>query len=510
VEARRRVSGLALAGWIALAFGAGSYTAVGRGGWFSAANLALGLLALAISAARAAQRARGTAPPASRGALLRGLLGVALVAAGGVAFERLADATGWQADWSFEQRQTVSPATRAALAELAPVEATLFRDAFDPRARSTRLLLRQLAESGDLSWREKLLDDAPEDVDRFEIRSSNSVVLAAGGRFEVVDRPSEGTIYEGLYRLRRHDLGLVYTARGAGEGELDRTDGAGYSGFAAALATEGYRVRELVMQTGADVPDDATGLLVVGPQRAWRPEALAALDRYLARGGRLIAFLDPGTASGVEGVLAEWGLASPDERVVDPASGALAGEAPGWNPLVFGYADHPLTRGLDDSRMTFFPGARSFAVRKPRPDDRVGAVAYASGRSWLTPASSFHPNETPAPPDGTAIGPHPVVAAGLYPREAGEARIVAFGDSGLASNHFLRTVYNLDLVLNAVHWALAREPEITIRPKAVVTGRLQLPLPVQDSFTMFQGVGLLLPELLLLGAAWAWARGRGA
>jgi hypothetical protein len=504
------VTGLALAGWIALAFGAGAYSAVGRAGWFSAANLALGVVALGVSAARAAIRARGSAPPAFRGALWRGLLGIALVAAGGVALERLASATGWQADWSFEERFAVSPATLGALAELAPVEATIFRDAFDPRVRSTRLLLRQLAATGSLTWREKLLDEAPEDADRFEIRSSNSVVLAAGGRFEVVDRPSEGTIYEALYHLRRRDLGLVYATRGAGEGELDRTDGAGYSGLGAALQTEGYALRELVAQTGADVPADAVGLLVLGPQRPWRPEALGSLDRYLARGGRVIAFLEPGTETGVETVLARWGMTSANDRVVDPASGPLAGEAPGWNPLVFGYADHPLARGLDDSRMTFFPGARSFVLRKPEAEDRVGGVAFASGRSWLTPAATFRPDRTPERPADAPPGPHALVAAGLYPRPAGETRLVAFGDAGLASNHFLRTLYNLDLVLNAIHWTLSRDPEITIRPKATVTGRLQLPLPVQDSFTMFQGVGLLLPELLLLGAVWSWARGRGA
>jgi hypothetical protein len=43
-----------------------------------------------------------------------------------------------------------------------------------------------------------------------------------------------------------------------------------------------------------------------------------------------------------------------------------------------------------------------------------------------------------------------------------------------------------------------------------VSGRLQLPLPLQDTFEMFQGVGLLLPELLLLAAAFTWARSRSA
>ena len=38
-----------------------------------------------------------------------------------------------------------------------------------------------------------------------------------------------------------------------------------------------------------------------------------------------------------------------------------------------------------------------------------------------------------------------------------------------------------------------------------MTGRLQLPLPLQNTFTMFQGVGLLLPELLLRRRRWLGA-----
>jgi ABC-type uncharacterized transport system involved in gliding motility auxiliary subunit len=103
-----------------------------------------------------------------------------------------------------------------------------------------------------------------------------------------------------------------------------------------------------------------------------------------------------------------------------------------------------------------------------------------------------------------------LVAVGSYERSPRETRVVAFGDADVASNQYLRTLYNLDLVLNAVLWASEREPDITIRPKAVVSGRLQLPLPLQNTFTMFQGVGLLLPELLLIAGVLAWARARSA
>jgi hypothetical protein len=505
------VSGLAVAGWIALAFGAGAFYALGEASWFSRVNLALGALALAAAAVRAVLRARGAAAPAFRGRVALGLLGVAAVLAAGVGLERLASASRLQLDWSFERRFEVSPAVREALAELGGVEATLYFDPFDPRVRSTRLLLRTLEASGGLRFRERSLDASPEDADRFGISSSNSVVLMRGERFETVDRPSEGTLYEALYRLRDRGLGVLYVASGAGEGDLGRGDGAGFSGLAAALQTEGYRVRELVTAAAAEIPGDAAGLLVLAPKRLWLPESLAALEGYLARGGRLVAFLEPGTTSGVEAVLARWGLRSPDSLVVDPASRTAAGETPGVSILVFHYSEHPVTRGLDPARMTFFHGARPFELHKPEAEDRIGAIAYSSPRSWLAPSPGLAgAGPAPAQPEDAVPQRYPLVAAGSYTRGGGETRIVAFGDVELASNHYLRAHYNLDLVLNAVHWALAQEAAITLRPKAAVTGGLQLPFPIQNSFTMFQGIGLLLPELLLLAGAWTWARSRSA
>jgi hypothetical protein len=508
------VSGLALAAWIALAFGAGAYYATGSAGWFSTANLALGALALAAEALRALARARGAAAPGFRGVALRGLVGVLAVVAAGVGLERLASASKLQFDWTLERRFEISPAVRDAIAELAArggVDATLYRDPFDPRIRSTRLLLASLAAAGPLRVREKLLDESPEDADRFAIDSSNTVVLELEGRSETVQRPTEGTLFEALYRLRGDRRGALYVASGAGEGELEREDGAGYSGLARALQTEGYRLHQFVPAAATEIPEDASALLVLAPRRPWLPGALAALERYLERGGRLVAFLEPGAESGIEQVLARWGFDSPDAPVIDAASAALPGELPGVNPLAFHYAAHPVTRGLDRGRMTLFHGARSFRVRKPRVEDQVGGIVMASERAWLSADTAAAARSAPpVPPAGRLETPPALAAAGSYRRGERETRIVAFGDAELASNHYLRALYNLDVVMNAVHWAAQQEPAITIRPKAAVSGRLQLPLPVPDTLTMFQGVGLLLPELLLLAAAFAWDRSRSA
>ena len=73
----------------------------------------------------------------------------------------------------------------------------------DPRRRATALLLDQLARDRNIATHERDLDSSPEAEDVYGIGSSNSVVLELAGRWELVERPSEGSLYEALSRLTR-------------------------------------------------------------------------------------------------------------------------------------------------------------------------------------------------------------------------------------------------------------------------------------------------------------------
>ena len=60
------------------------------------------------------------------------------------------------------------------------------------------------------------------------------------------------------------------------------------------LADLNYEVKDLgLVDLAVDVPADATVVLMLGPAQALAPEELAALDRYAAKGGRLLVALDP-------------------------------------------------------------------------------------------------------------------------------------------------------------------------------------------------------------------------
>ena len=505
------MAALTAVGLVALAFGVGAYY-MGEGlGVFAAANLLAGGAVLLVSSALALRRLRrgGSRRTPTTGLADLGWVLAALAVAVGA--ERGFDRSGMAFDWTADSRYSIAPATREALAALpGRVTLTLFHDAADNRSRSTRLLLQSLARAGPIDVQERHLEDASDEADRYGVGASNTVVVALGDRFEIVERPTEGTLWEALQRLIGTRRAVLYVARGEGEANFERSDASGYSGLAAALQNEGYAVRELVMPALQRVPDDAAAVLVLGPHRALRDTSLAALQAYLERGGRLVAMLEPGVESGLEALLERWGFALPDGVVVDPASGPVQGDPPGVDPIVFEYGKHPVVRGLDPSKMTFFVRARPVPVaHKPEPDDELRALAFSSKRAWVAhDVDAVQHGLAPERPADASEGYQPILSVGRYPRAAGETRIVVFGDADFATNHYLRSLYNLDLVVNAVHWAAAQESAITLRPKALTPD--QFPLTPQQSLQMLYGVGLLIPEACLIIAALLWARRRNA
>ncbi|MCP5060750.1 MAG: hypothetical protein GY937_28985 [bacterium] len=509
--------GVILCGLVMLAFGAAALSGSSESTWFSQLNLFGGALLLAGAFVHAIFRVRTASAPAFRRPTLIVVGRVILAFVAAFAIERAANWSSVQLDWSFENKYEVAEALQVALDDLCEdfeLTARLYFDAQDPRIRSTRVLLRTLGSQSCLEFDERNIDDHPEDEDRYAIGSSNTVVLVVRQdgkeRYETVERPTQGALFEALFRLRQLQSGTVYVARGAGEGDFSDMGETGYSGLTAALRTEGYAIKQFVSAAAREIPADADVVIWVRPERGLPEQALAALRRYLRNGGRLVAMLEPGVEGGLEPVLAEWGLESIPGVVVDPASGELEGVPKGLAPLVYRYSSsHPVGRGLGGNRMTFFKGVGSFHLRKPEIGDRIRGIAFASPRSWITPdVEALRHDQAPPEPDGVNRDYWPLVVAGSYEREAGQTRIVAFGDADIASNHYLRALYNLDLVVNAVHWAAEQTPRLTIRPKEGISGKMQFPLALQNTLTMYQSLGLLLPELLLLTAALLWARTR--
>lgn len=76
------------------------------------------------------------------------------------------------------------------------------------------------------------------------------------------------------------------------------------------LTQQGNSARDLGAAEGlaAEVPSDASAVFILGPQRPFLPEELAALERYRKRGGRLLVALDPDGGQDLPELLGPLGL----------------------------------------------------------------------------------------------------------------------------------------------------------------------------------------------------------
>ncbi len=252
-------------------------------------------------------------------------------------------------------------------------------------------------------------------------------------------------------------------------------------------------------------------LVVAGPERDLLPAELAALERYLERGGRLLALLEPGMSTNLELLLNRWGFELPPGVLADQASSPLLEDPKPISLLLRSYNPfHPVTRKLSNRTMLLVPSARLVVpAHKPQPEDQIEGLVFTSRSAWLeTDVAGALADRSIAPDPAEASGREfPVAAAGRYLRNGTEARIVAIGDRDFASNRLLAALYNRDFFLNAILWLAGDDEHIAIRPKAWTPH--QDPLTLQQTLAYFYFLAFALPEILLLLGIHAWYRQRG-
>jgi hypothetical protein len=85
---------------------------------------------------------------------------------------------------------------------------------------------------------------------------------------------------------------VIYVVKGHGERDLSSAERAGLSQAKEQMEKANYIVKELELARQAMVPADAAVVIVPGPKTDLLPPELAALDAYLAQGGRVLFMAD--------------------------------------------------------------------------------------------------------------------------------------------------------------------------------------------------------------------------
>ena len=291
---------------------------------------------------------------------------------------------------------------------------------------------------------------------------------------------------EQMFSSALHDLiqgrrPVVYFVAGHGERDVTRTArGIGYSEIAESIRRDNAEVRALTLGQVQHIPEEADALLIAGPDKRYSAGELDVLREYLERKGRLMVLLDALTQTGLEPLLAEWGVRVADDVVLDPARTLTGREL-----FLTTYEDHPISRRMAGlTSVLYFPRSvkplASPAAGDPADRPQAVALARCSEGGW----AETDPDQSPMrfDPERDQPGPVPVAVAvekGAAPSlemEIRPTRLVVFGDSDFAANGIL-SGGNADLFLNSLNWLLDRDSLLAISPKPLEESRLILAQP---------------------------------
>ena len=291
----------------------------------------------------------------------------------------------------------------------------------------------------------------------------------------------------------------VYFITGHGEGSIDQDYGSARSGLQDNL----FQVGELDLVATAGIPEDASVLVIAGPQQPPVSSELELIRAYLENDGRVLILLDPNPPQQLRQLLTDWGIDVEDGTLIDPASYVAPNKD---NPLV------PRTRNSFQLAETYFTGATAVIPRKEIPDNvKQDALVWTSREAWLE--KDFVSGKEPVFDEQVDRKGPLAIGALVYTAPPGDAtelpkgtRLVVIGDSDFASNRNFHNGNNSDLFLTAVNWLAIGEEIISVDRKVLATRRLLLS-PEQARFLHLSSIGLL-PLLLLLAGGYVWWRRR--
>lgn len=429
------------------------------------------------------------------------------------AIQAISTARNHRLDLTLQQKFSLSPRSQQVLRKLAhDVQVTAFVQSDRPENFFLEDLLARMAAVGP-RFRSRVVDmnKNPALAREYKATQYGTLVFESRGvRKGTLLAQGENDVISTLLQVTRGSEKTVYFLSGHGEGDIDNAyPTIGFSKFASALTEEFYLTRKLFLGERGAVPDDATLVVLLGPEADLLPHELAALDDYVQSGGALFALIDPGAPASVVAFLERYGFDLPDAVAVDPVQRLYAGEMLTFRVSPTG---KPHQMIISVNAPPIFSLARVVRAYGNREGVLARPILRTSAEGW----GSTDPQTATggrAPYDAEKDLAGPVVVAGeiTFGKDDGlGGQILVFGDSDLGNNKLIEQGGNRDLLVNAVNWLAEDVEQMAARPEAQESGRHQWILSaLQVSWVRLVSVVFMPAAFLVLGLGiFVWQRTR--
>ena len=369
-----------------------------------------------------------------------------------------------------------------------------------------------------------------------------TIVLDAGDKVERVTFATEQELVNAIIKVIKEGTKKIYFVEGHGEKDIDDTE-TGVSIIKTKLEESNYEVAKFhalqsMTEGKIQFPEDATALVIAGPQRDYLPGEIDALRDYLNAGGKVLFLVDPenqGAKPNLVALLKDFNVELGNNVVIDVSGvGQLFGFGPEV-PLVASYSSHPITEKFGNVP-TVYPFVRTVDSSDSTAEGiTVDALVSSSPNSWAEEDFDALAEGQVAPDESERSGPldlavaitieveEPESESEETPQDDGDGapeegeqeegeekdgptpqgRAVVVGDSDFITNSLVGApVANLDLFVNMVNWIAEDEDLISIRPREPEDRRIFMNAQQQKNVAYLSL--LIIPGLVLVAGISVW------
>lgn len=428
-------------------------------------------------------------------------LSLVAVLAVAVAVQSFSDLASRRWDLTVSKMLSLSPYTLSVLAEVkAPLRVEVYYERGE-RQRSRDLLELIRDHCPQCSYELVDLDRNPARAKEHRVDHYDRALLRYEGREAVVSASNEESLTGGIARILREKARVLYFVGGHRERDLAAGKDENYGRAAQVLRNEGYVLRPLPLLQLDAIPEDASAVVLAGPEVDLAEGELTALSGYLERGGSVLLLVDPQQLPRLETWIARFGLKLGDDVVIDRANRVYGSD--GTNVVVPYYRDHQATRTMDVPSV--LGRARSVELANGGEGDvaqGASVVARTANESFAAAdAARTRAGEVTFDAARDRQGPIGVIGVVLVGADANAAgRLVVIGDADFASDSFFTLLGNKNLLVNTIGWLVQAEAE-GARPQMASTqlGPMS-PMYVSDELaqTIFIVAVVAQPAVVLL------------
>lgn len=410
------------------------------------------------------------------------------------------------ADWSAGARATITPQSQSLLQQLkGPIEITAYARPGDLRAKANLLVDRYRRFKQDIALKFVDPDADPVATQDANISTDGELILTWNGRTQHVAQLDEQSFADALVRLARGGNKLVAFITGDGERDAGGRNAADLGDFVQRLSARGIRALPLNLAEAAEVPRNASLVVLASPQATLLPASVQKLENYVANGGNLLWLSEPGSDDlGLAPLAQALGIKRLPGRLFDAQSATAIGDA---RMLVAShYPPQAITDGFDIN--TVFPRAAALAAL-PGAAWSVQPILQSGTRSWNQTAPIDSAQVAFGPDSGGLKGPltFGYALSRLSPSpDKNQQRVVVIGGGDFLSNAFLGDAGNRAFGQRVFDWLLGDDALASVAQPA--PDSVMKPTRAQLGVLTF-GYLIALPILLILvGFAIAWRRRR--